>query len=647
MSANQLNPEEWGRRLEAGDRSDPALRLAAQLVQNRPAAPRLDHTSRENLRRRLLRQADAAPAQRLGSLAASLAAMLLLATAVAIFWTSQAANQPILPGAADEDAAADAVALTLTDREGELADLELELRELEAAAASWQIAPLRQSAVDGDLLIDTTLTYDPAAPPPTITLLLGPASWRGGGVNQDEAVETAVLNPAEIAAAEGEIAVRFTVDPLAVWERFNDYELVLAAEIEYETADGAVVATTIERQLTLQVAWLDGLWLNSVTPEPGTPLDNASFTVELGYRLLSAPAADIRLLIAAPNWESASGDRLPVTGAAESIRVARGEGVLTFAFTSEDAAYLHNLLGDEATLAANMLASGDDGMMRALTQRTFGDYRWPIAAIERLPDRLWFVDIAPPPGTTIHEGDTAVVTLGYELHTAAEGFIYVAWSHAEWDGPNPPTTAFGSQTITAGTGQIELEFTADDLAALQSRAGQFVHLTAALGASDEQNQHRRLAEAAWEDAPWRLGDALIGVPRTPPQVVILDHDATGNATTRLAVLSVESSAETADGLTPIFFTVELAYGLAARIAEDAAVMIWIMPEQGGVSQVLVAETVQSGAGTLTATFNFNPQRDLDQNLRGPRRYQLMISLNRPDGSFFTNTTLPEFWEFRP
>jgi hypothetical protein len=386
MSANQLNPEEWGRRLEAGDRSDPALRLAAQLEQNRPAAPLLDHASRENLRRRLLRQADAAPAQRLGSLAVSFAVTLLLATAVALFWTSQAGNQPILPGAADEDATADAVALTLTDSEGELAELELELRELEAAAASWQIAPLRQSAADGRLFIDTTLTYDPAAPPPTITLLLGPASWRGGGVNRNEAVETAVLNPADIAAAEGEIAVRFTVDPLAVWERFNDYELVLAAEIEYETADGAVVASALERQLTLQVAWLDGLWLNSVTPEPGTPLDNAAFTVELGYRLLSAPAADVRLLIAAPNWESASGDRLPVTGAAESIRVARGEGVLTFAFTTEDAAYLHNLLGDEATLAANMLASGDDGMMQALAQRTFGDYRWPVAD---LADHVW------------------------------------------------------------------------------------------------------------------------------------------------------------------------------------------------------------------------------------------------------------------
>jgi hypothetical protein len=646
MSPKKFDPQVWGRQLDAGAQTDPALRLAAQLEQNRPAARPLDPHFREKLRRNLLGRADAAPAQRLGQWAVSFAAFLLLATAVAFFWTSQAANQPVLPGAADE---AESVDLTLLDEQAEAMQLELALMEETVSAERWELRRIVQSVNGDELIIRATFAYTATSRPASAHFALLPA-------NQPDAADSLTLHSTAVSETTDEVTMEFAIDPLVVWRQFGSFDLVLARVTEWELDNEWVVETQlfVDRPLTLRTEWMDRLWLNSVTPEPGTPLDQTAFTVELGYRLLSAPTADIRLLIAHPAWESANlgaGGRLPVNGAGDPASVTRGEGTLTFTFATEDAAYLRQVIGAEATLAAHMLVPGADGVMQALAQKTFTDYAWPVADIvERPSDQLWFVSISPEPGATVEEGDLLTAVIGYELHSADTGWIHLALTHAEWEGVNPPSAPFGWQSVAAGTGEISVQLTVDDLAVLQAHAGQYVRLEAQLGAADEQNQRQLLVTTALEDAPWRLGQTMVGVPRIPPQAVITPDESVANPVTRLAVLDVQASADSATGLTPILFTAQLAYGLAARQAEEAAVMIWAIPEDGGVSQVVVAEMIQVGAGTMEVTFSFNPQRDLRENLRQPRRYLLMFSLNVIDGAGnppLTNYTFPETWEFGP
>ena len=242
--------------------------------------------------------------------------------------------------------------------------------------------------------------------------------------------------------------------------------------------------------------------------------------------------------------------------------------------------------------------------------------------------------------------------MGYELHSADTGSIYLALTHAEWEGVNPPTAPFGGQSVAAGTGQVELQLAVDDLAGLQARAGQHVRLEAQLGASDAQNQYQRLAAAVWDDAPWRLGAALVGVSRMIPQVAIFPDnrgEATVTRVTRLDIQNIESSASLATGMTPITFTVRLAYQLAAHQAEEATVTIYIAAVGTGarVPLALVAETVAAGRGIIEATFDFNPQRDLNESARRlPRSYELLITIGQ-DGAPLTYTGTSPDWEFRP
>jgi hypothetical protein len=659
MSPKKFDPQTWGRQLDAGAQSDPQLRLAAQLEQSRPAARPLDPHFHEALRSRLLAQAGVAPAQRLGRLAASLAVMLLLAAAVALFWTSQAAtHQTTLPGTGDEQA--QTVNPNLLELQGTVTQVELELHERAMAPAeSWELRRIRQTIAGDDLIVAATLAYTFPLTDAATILALVPADWQPGEESPTEAVAQFLLDTNSIPRQADEMTVEFVVDPLEVWEQSGSFDLLLALIVDRPAADGRITETTIftDRPITLRTEGLDRLWLHSVSPEPDTPLDQTAFTVELGYRLLSAPAAEVRLLVAHPGWESANlgaSERLPVKGAGDPVSVTRGEGIVIFTFTTEHAAYLHDVIGAEVTLAANMLVPGADGVMQALDQRTFADYLWPVAAAQPgEADRLWFVSISPEPGATVEEGGLLTAVIGYELYSADTGSIYLALTHAEWEGVSPPSAPFGGQSVAAGAGQIELQLTVDNLAGLQARAGQQVRLEAFLGAADEHNQYQQLATAVLDDAPWRLGVALVGVPRLMPQVAIFPDnrgEATVTRVTRLDIQNIESSASSAAGMAPITFTVRLAYQLAAHQAESATVTIYIAAAGTGarVPLALVAETVAAGRGIIEATFDFNPQRDLHESARRlPRSYELLITIDRQDGTPLTYTGTSPDWEFRP
>lgn len=638
MSLNKFDPQEWGHRLDAGEQNDPTLLLAAQLEKDKPGRRPLPLRVKTDLRHRLVTQAAAVPTRRLDYWVASLALTALLIILAALIWSLRSENPPTAAATQDTELIAAVPTGPAIPHEAEPGE------------ESWKLDQIRQSVDGNKLMIQTTLAYTLTAPA-TATFSLGTASSSSIAEPPEEILGTFVLGPEPVSAIGNELDVQFTVDPWDVWQQFNSYDLILAVRLERETADGPVVINLSDQPFTLRAEWLDQIWFIRATPEPGTPLDNTKFVVVLGYRLLSAPMADVQLLIAAPGWENSMGSgRLPTKGVSDPRPVSRGEGVLTFIFTTEDAAYLHTLLGDEATLAVTMLSPGEDGTVRALIQQTFSQYRWPIVGADQPPDRLWFISVSPESGATIREGDTIIVTVGYELYAAVEGSVHLALRNAEWNGVSPPINSLGGQSITPGTGQVEFQFVVDDLSTLQARVGQFARLEAQLYGMDAQNQTQQRVEVTLDEMPWRLGDVMLGIPRLIPQVTIVPEDGAVSAGTRLDVLDIQASADSAAGMMPITFTVRLAYQLATRDAEEGTIMIWVAAAPDGtiLPLVLVAETVRAGAGILEATFTFNPQRDLDEMLRQPRRYQLMFSFNKVDdpASLFW-ITLPPDWEFRP
>lgn len=101
MSPKKFDAQEWGGRLEAGQQDDPTLLLAAQLSKNRPDSRPLPPLFKEELRGRLLYRHARRP---LGQWALSGVILLVLITAVTLFWSSLALpEQPFVAGSAGSD----------------------------------------------------------------------------------------------------------------------------------------------------------------------------------------------------------------------------------------------------------------------------------------------------------------------------------------------------------------------------------------------------------------------------------------------------------------------------------------------------------------------------------------------------------------
>lgn len=144
MSQEKFDAQEWGRRLEAGDRDDPTLMLAAQLQERRLPAQPLPATAREAIRGRLGRRRAALA---LAGWARSAVGLLVLAAAVLFIWSSLAQwEQPIQPGAAP---AAEPAALP--------------------TATPTAMAMVETTDSEGvmTVILEPTIVYDAPDPPPT------------------------------------------------------------------------------------------------------------------------------------------------------------------------------------------------------------------------------------------------------------------------------------------------------------------------------------------------------------------------------------------------------------------------------------------------------------------------------------------------
>jgi hypothetical protein len=641
MSEKQFDAREWGRRLDAGKESDPELMLAGQLRYHRPEPRPLPPHFKRELRGRLLQQyGERSVAGRLVEWGGSLAAVAVLALAVMLVWVWVAGPDQRWGSGGETDVAASLeIDLELSGQATEVARLQLEQVAHEDATAvteGWRLLELRQRPYrnNPDLIqIEFTLAWDFTEPPREVTLgLAHPEQGAEAGP-----AEIVVLSTAVITTTTDYVELWPTVDPVEVWQQLGTLEPVLVVT-SVQAIDGLGIVTEtvafVDEPLSLLTPGRDRLWLISAAPEPGSPLTGQTpFRVEVGYRLVSAAAADVRLHLVHPEWERAGGDgRLPVKGAAEPAPVSYGEGTLTFEFVTEHLDYLQQVIGDRATLMAHMATDGGTGVLDVLTLRNFSEAQWPIATPgPALPDLAWFNVVSPGPGETVAEGTPLEFEIGYELHAAVTGTISVFLAHPDRERFQgyARTTWLESQQVGAGEGQLSFTTTLTQLPYHQAVIGEDATVMAVLSTASDEGEYLELVTATHEETLWRLGETMIGIPRVAEMEVTTLAESAGAV--RLELLDFAYSNDRAQGLAPITMTAELVYGLPHRIGEEASLLAFVMPSGGGASIAAGGGIVAAGEGQVILTFSFNPWRDLlGRRLRHNVGYELMFMLNTVD-----------------
>jgi hypothetical protein len=373
---NQL--DQWARRLEDGDRSEPELELAARLRQSQQPRPAAPPAFKQELRGRLLQRYQS-PGWSFGRLVSSLAAIAVLIAAVALFrlWLIGASQTPFGSSAVTSQSTPTPPLSPTDDR-----------------FATPTSTAIGQPPAPGELLVPTMV------PIPLLDYQLASNQvQRGGAIQLTLNWEPAALagQPLklfiDLTTAEGEVVVQ--LDGHITADLVLPYSLPVPPQTSpgtYHLMTGLYRPDTGERLLvqsaetvatvveigTITVLY-DRVWIMSISPEPGTAVDQATvFEFEIGYELLSAPEAMLKLHLAHPDWQSMTTGQLPIEGITEWIPVEHGTGKLIGRYEVEDSNYLAALLGDRATFYVQLATQEEGGRLNILLEETFTDYEWPI-----------------------------------------------------------------------------------------------------------------------------------------------------------------------------------------------------------------------------------------------------------------------------
>jgi hypothetical protein len=375
---NQL--DDWARRLEKGDRSEPELELAARLRQTslpRPAAP---PDFKHDLRGRLLQRYQS-PGWSFGRLVSSLAAIAVLVAAVALFrlWLIGASQIPFASPAVGSQS-------TPTPPPSPTDSHATTISTPTPIGQPPEADDLLMPAMVPIRLLSHTFYSERVEPGGTVEL---PLNW------EPAALAIQPLNLfIHLTTAEGEIVAQLDTpitgpssDPYSLFIRPTtapgDY-LLLAGLYRPDTGERLLLQSADTTATALQVGTVkvvtNRVWIVSVSPEPGTAVDQSTvFDVEIGYELVSAPEAMIKVHLAHPNWQGMPPGQLPIEGMSEWLPITAGEGTLNVRYEVEDSNYLTTLLGDRATLYTQLATEEEGGRLNILLDQTFTDYTWPLA----------------------------------------------------------------------------------------------------------------------------------------------------------------------------------------------------------------------------------------------------------------------------
>ncbi|MBL8055118.1 MAG: hypothetical protein JNK29_00400, partial [Anaerolineales bacterium] len=392
---NPASLEEWGRRLDAGETSDPALQVAARLRAARPAAPPLPASVEAGLRARLLTGAPAprgaqtrpGPRLHLGWWAATACASLLLAVVSATFY---ALSQPLPPVPASEQAPAMTPALP--------SDHVLILDVAPAAGAVWPEEPAE---------FVVTLAYTLTSVP-TATLQLAWAGPTGEGAWDAAVFETVVDAPAEPGSNHtATVTVRFTAAPSGQLRPLSTAgRLTLRARLR--AAAGLVLARDAASTFTYTLPPADEVRILAASPGPGElPADRIQpITVTVAYTLTSAPAASLLVGFGDDQWPGAEVD--PKAGpifavGAPPVMVSAAAHEATAVLYADPETLLLLMNGPSLYLFANLSAQDAAGRWQGLAHTLAYEFVYrprllvydpDVCPVTRLPDTV-FIPPAP------------------------------------------------------------------------------------------------------------------------------------------------------------------------------------------------------------------------------------------------------------
>jgi hypothetical protein len=173
------------------------------------------------------------------------------------------------------------------------------------------------------------------------------------------------------------------------------------------------------------------VWLISATQHARSSADaTVILEITVGYQFESDEEVILKPLYANPNWESASGGRIPLDGLSDEIVLTEKSGTQTITFSASPPEMRQIVGTDQPVLVMQMgyLSENENGRntLTILAMPTLPNFTIDLTNTEEITyqtdfaeitslDQLTIVNVSPPVGSQLHGRTTFTVTVAYNL----------------------------------------------------------------------------------------------------------------------------------------------------------------------------------------------------------------------------------------
>ena len=469
-----------------------------------------------------------------------------------------------------------------------LADIEAEIARLEQqpeeAAEQMQDDSALSSFADGAILTGHELSATAVEPGDVLNITL---FWEGEPTSKTAVAVHLTDSSGRLLSQQDQLLAETMELSLEIPETLASgaYEVVV---IKYDASTGERIDSLLLTEIEVGTAVVSSLhaandvWLIAATQQARSSVD-APITLEItvGYQVESDEEVMLKLLYANPNWESASGGRIPIDGLSDAIVSIGKAGIQTIIF-SESPTTMRQIAGTDQPVLVMQLGY--------------------LVEQEDAPRELKILAMATINNFVIDLTSTKEITFG-----------------------SVEETAIPQRAIVSGTGSNGLVVrsapTGQDIGILEE--GSIVLLTDA-----PRQKGEGLTWQAVETIDGQTGWVVAEFLTYPDGYVPVDASAGGEAEVEpldsLTIVNI-SPPVGSDLSGKTTFTITVDYAL---ISLDKANLITSLMPNGSGAAVLGndVQTISQGEGQITYSFEFEP---LEPNV--PSEWFLDIKLVDPAG----------------
>lgn len=254
--------------------------------------------------------------------------------------------------------------------------------EPELAASSFR---------DGPLLNRHALSATQVNPGDTLNVTL---FWDGEAApNTNVALHLTDASGILFSQADQPLTAEMTLS-LPIPETLADgvYEIVV---VRYDAATGVRQDSFLLQEIGVGTAVPiperapNDVWLIAATQHARQSADDPiMLEITVGYQFAVGESVTLKPLYAAPDWESATGGRLPIDGLGDEIVLDGSSGTYTFIF-SENPATMREIVGTDQPVIIMQLAyqsedASGNGRLNILTMPTLSDFAMDLTSTEEI-----------------------------------------------------------------------------------------------------------------------------------------------------------------------------------------------------------------------------------------------------------------------